>query len=70
LKAPLSPDIGAFALLRPDSFRAKRAKFVEPASEAGIADHVWSLEEIAALVPKPVAKKRGPYKKRPPEISN
>lgn len=33
---------------------------VTPAMEAGIADHVWSLEESAALVPEPVAKKRGP----------
>lgn len=39
---------------------------VTPAMQAGIADHVWSLEEIAALVPAPVAKKRGPYKKREP----
>jgi len=31
---------------------------------AGIADHVWSYEDIAALVPEPEAKKRGPYKKR------
>lgn len=31
---------------------------VTPAMEAGIADHVWSLEEIAALVPEPVAKLR------------
>lgn len=37
---------------------------VTPAMEAGISDHVWSLEEIAALVPEPVAKKRGPYKKK------
>jgi len=37
---------------------------VTPAMEAGVSDHVWSLEEIAALAPKPVAKKRGPYKKR------
>jgi hypothetical protein len=37
---------------------------VTPAMEAGISDHVWSLEEIAALVPKPVATKRGPYKKQ------
>lgn len=45
---------------------------VTPAMEAGIADHVWSLEEIAGLVPEPVAKPRGPYKKRQPaaEISN
>lgn len=43
---------------------------VTPAMEAGIADHVWSLEEIAALVPEPVAKKRGPYKKRAALDSN
>jgi hypothetical protein len=24
--------------------------------EAGITDHVWSLEELVALVPEPVAK--------------
>lgn len=39
---------------------------VTPAMEAGVADHVWSLEEIAALVPEPVAKKRGPYKAKTP----
>lgn len=43
---------------------------VTPAMEAGIADHVWSLEEIAGLVPEPVAKTRGPYQKRQPHISN
>lgn len=37
---------------------------VTPAMEAGVSDHVWTLEEIAALVPEPVAKKCGPYKKR------
>jgi len=37
---------------------------VTPAMEAGLSDHIWSLEEIAALVPAPAAKKRGPYKKR------
>lgn len=31
--------------------------------ETGMADHVWSLEEIAALVPEIEAKPRGPYKK-------
>lgn len=36
---------------------------VTPAMEAGISDHAWSLEEIAGLVPEPVAKKRGSYKK-------
>lgn len=43
---------------------------VTPAMEAGASDHVWSLEEIAALVPEPVAKPRGPYKKRQAEISD
>lgn len=45
---------------------------VTPAMEAGISDHVWSIEEIATLIPEPVAKKRGPYKKRDQsaEISN
>lgn len=35
---------------------------ITPAMAAGISDHVWSLEEIAALIPEPAAKKRGPYK--------
>jgi hypothetical protein len=30
----------------------------------GISDHVWSIEEIAALISEPVAKKRGSYNKR------
>jgi len=29
--------------------RIHRALRVTPAMEAGVADHVWSLEEIAAL---------------------
>jgi IS1 family transposase len=36
---------------------------VTPAMEAGIANHVWSIEELVALLPEPQAKKRGPYKK-------
>lgn len=40
---------------------------VTPAIEAGVADHVWSLEEITALAQVEAPKKRGPYKKR---ISN
>lgn len=45
---------------------------VTPAMEAGIADHVWSIEEIAGLIPEPVAKERGSYKKREQaeELSN
>jgi IS1 family transposase len=36
-----------------------------PAMETGLSDHVWSLEEIAALIPEPTFGPRGPYKKRP-----
>ncbi len=34
-----------------------------PAMEAGVSDHVWSVEEIAALLPEPKSGPRGPYKK-------
>ena len=37
---------------------------VTPAMEVGLTDHVWSVAEIATLVPEPVAKKRGSYKPR------
>ncbi len=37
---------------------------VTPAMEAGIADHVWTLAEIAGLVKEEAPKKRGPYKKK------
>jgi hypothetical protein len=30
---------------------------------AGVCDHVWSLEDIAALVPDAFSTKRGSYKK-------
>jgi hypothetical protein len=36
-------------------------------NHVGQRDHVWSMEEIARLIPEPVAKKRGSYKKN---ISN
>ena len=39
---------------------------VTPAMEAGIADYVWTLEEIAELVKDEILKKRGPYKMRLP----
>lgn len=44
--------------------RINKTLRVTPAMEAGIADHAWSLEEIAALVPESVAMKCGPYKKK------
>ncbi|HEV2495045.1 MAG TPA: IS1 family transposase [Terriglobia bacterium] len=40
---------------------------VTPAMEAGVSDHVWSIEEIAALLPEPTFGPRGPYKKKKPE---
>ncbi len=36
---------------------------VTPAMEAGITDHVWDIEELAALLPAVESKPRGPYKK-------
>ena len=48
--------------------RIHRSLRVSPAMEAGVTDHLWTLEEIAALLdPYEAPKKRGPYKKR---ISN
>ena len=44
--------------------RIHKSLRVTPAMEAGIADHVWTIEEIVRLVPAPVAKKRGAYKPR------
>ncbi len=43
--------------------RIHKSLRITPAMEAGISDHVWSLEEIAALVPETVAKKRDNHKK-------
>ena len=37
---------------------------VTPAMEAGLTHHVWNVEDLVALIPEPVAKKRGPYKKK------
>lgn len=33
---------------------------VTPAMEAGLNDHVWSMEELVALLPEPKPAKRGP----------
>lgn len=47
--------------------RIHKSLRVTPAMEAGISDHIWSLEEIAGLVKDEAPKKRGSCKKR---ISN
>jgi IS1 family transposase len=45
--------------------RVHKTLRVTPAMEAGLTDHVWTLEEIAGLMDVgSVVKKRGPYKKR------
>jgi len=36
---------------------------VTPAMEAGIADHIWSIEELLNVLPKSIAGPRGPYRK-------
>ncbi len=43
---------------------------ITPAMEAGVTDRLWSMENVARLVPEPVAAKRGPYKKRKKVFSN
>lgn len=50
--------------------RIHKTLHVTPAMQADVSDHVWSLEEIAALAQEPEAKPRGPYKPRQPGISN
>jgi len=35
-----------------------------PAVAAGLADHMWSMEELIAVMPEPKAEKRGSYQKR------
>jgi IS1 family transposase len=43
--------------------RVHKTLRVTPAMEAGISGHVWSIEELVAIMPEPVSKKRGAYKK-------
>ena len=44
--------------------RVHKTLRVTPAMEAGLSHHVWTIEELVAILPEPVAKKRGSYKKR------
>lgn len=43
--------------------RLHKSLRVTPAMEAGVSDHVWSLEEIANLAHIEAPKTRGPYRK-------
>lgn len=36
--------------------------------EARLADPVWSMEELASILPMPEVRKRGPYKKKAAEF--
>jgi hypothetical protein len=45
-------------------FRVHQTLRVTPAMDAGLTDHVWSVEKLAALLPVPKAKRCGRYKKR------
>ena len=44
--------------------RVHKTLRVTPAMEAGLADHVWDVEELVAPIPESKPTKRGPYKKR------
>ena len=40
---------------------------VTPAMEAGVSDHIWTIEEMVSLLEEAESKqahKRGPYKKK------
>jgi hypothetical protein len=44
--------------------RIHKTLHTTPAMAAGVSDKLWSIADIAALVPEPVPAKRGSYKKK------
>ena len=54
-----------YNFVRPhSSLRTERDNRVTPAMAAGLAERPWTVEEVIALLPPPVAKKRGPYRRK------
>ena len=43
--------------------RIHRSLRVTPAMAAGVTTRVWEIADLVALLPAPVAAKRGPYRK-------
>ena len=62
----------AFDFVRYNFARLHKTLRVTPAVEAGLTDHAWTMEDIAALTePHDTPKPRGRYKKKlQPENSN
>lgn len=67
----LANHIAAFALfiMYYNFGRVHQTLHVTPAMEAGVSDHVWSIEEMDGLIEEAEAeskqaRKRGPYKKK------
>jgi len=44
--------------------RVNSAVRMSPAMAAGIETRLWEMSDIAALIPAPPARKRGPYEPR------
>lgn len=44
--------------------RIHKSLHTTPAMAAGVTDRLLGIEDIARLIPEPVSKKRGPYKKK------
>jgi len=53
----------ALHLMHYNFARIHKTLRITPAMAAGVADHVWSLEEIAVLSQPAAPAKRGPYRK-------
>ena len=47
-----------------DFVRIHKTLKISPAMAAGLTNRLWEIEDLVALLPEPVAKKRGSYKKR------